>query len=168
MVMSRPKKKKAFFKIKEKLVFVSPKKFLARKIIGIIFLISGSLILAASLIYFYLLPRFFPPKNEIIKVREGTEQFSSQRVLIPSITLDLKIGKQGLEGKMLSKVEKLTEGTEIFVLGKESYRIYKVISQQAKMGSVSPTFVIEDHQLNLILPTSGREASFMSIQAELE
>lgn len=167
--MARRKRKKTFFKIKERLVFVAPKKFFGRKVLGVIFLVSGSLILAASLVYFYLipylLPRFFPPKKEIIEIKEIPEPFSAQRVLIPTIGLDLKIKEGNIEGKMPSKAEKL-EGAEILVLGKSSYRIYRVVDGNAKMGLVSPTLVVENGKLKLILPVSTKQPSFMSIEAE--
>lgn len=169
--MPRPRKKRTFFKIKEKLVFVTPKKFFGKKILGIICLISGSLILTFSLVYFYLipklLPRFVPPQKEIVEVKEAPEPFSAQRVLIPEAGIDLRIEGGSIKGEAPPKIERI-EGKEVLVLGKSSYRIYKVVLGQTQAGKASPTLVIQDGQLRLVLPLSTQRPTYISIEAQGE
>ncbi|MCL5090868.1 MAG: hypothetical protein M1514_02545 [Patescibacteria group bacterium] len=56
--MTKKHEKRTFLRAKEKTVVVNPKKFLGRKILGVIFIIIGSLLLIFSFVYFYFLPNF--------------------------------------------------------------------------------------------------------------
>lgn len=101
-------RKKAFVitKIKPKLVFIKPKKFLGKKIVGAIFLILGSVILTSSFFYFFLIPTFF--KNECLQPsgsRKGIEK--PERIFIPSLNLDLPV----VEGSMVDNQWSLPEGS---------------------------------------------------------
>lgn len=86
------KRKKAFVitKIKPKLVEVRPKKFFGKKILGVIFLVLGSVILTSWLFYFFLIPTFFSSPAQTPAEKVYPVQLPV-KMLIPSLGIDLSI-----------------------------------------------------------------------------
>lgn len=86
----RRKKGKAFIitKVKEKLIYLPPKKFFGKKVSGVILLVLGSIIITGCLFNFYLIPIFFP-KTECPKV--------STPEIKPDFPAKLVIGRLNLE-----------------------------------------------------------------------
>ncbi len=164
--MPRKKQKKNFFKIKEKLVFITPKKFLGRKFFGVLCLVCGSLILAFTGAYFYLIPHFFPPKTKIVEVLPKESAFVPQRILFPQLSIDLPIFNNKPFGDLPTNLSKIKAGEEVLVLSNKDYLIYKVISTNVSVGSSSAEMSLNDSKLKLILLLPGKPAKNMIIEGE--
>jgi len=93
------KRKKAFVitKIKQKLIFVTPKKFLGKKVIGISFLILGSMLLATSIFYFFLTP-FLLPKKCPLSSSITAEKEIIKKIFFPRINWELTATEGKLSG----------------------------------------------------------------------
>lgn len=94
------KKSKAFVitKIKEKLVYVSPKKFMGKKISGAILLVLGSVIVTACLFNFYILPALFPKANCPEVAPPEIKPNFPKRILISRLNLDLSVEEAKIVG----------------------------------------------------------------------
>lgn len=152
----RRKRKKVFVvtKVKPKVVFISPKKFLLKKLLGAIFLILGSSLLTSVIFYLSVIPNYIQKK---IKMEEKRLMIIPKKILIPSLNLDMPIEeavasqsswilpskavafipdtfwgeeKEDLvifgKSEYLANLEKINKGDKIYILGKESYFIYQV------------------------------------------
>jgi len=162
--MARRKNRKSFFKIKEKLVFITPKKFLGRKFFGVLCLILGSLILAFTGAFFYVIPHFFPPKTKIVEILPEEPSFVPQRILFPKLGIDLPVYKNKPGENLPTNLSKIKTGEEILILGNKDYRIYKVVSAKINTGSGSAEMTILISQLKLILSLPGKPAKNMVIE----
>lgn len=164
--MPRKKTKKTFFKIKEKLILVPPKKFVGRRFLGIICLICGSLVLAISLAYFYLIPNFFPAKTKIVEIREEKVAFVPKRLLFPYLGFDFPVENNVIETKFPLKNIEVEKGTEILVLSQNEYRGFQVTQVTMENSSSSSTLKFTDQGLNLVLQTKVKPPKTLIIEAE--
>ena len=163
--MPRGKSKKAFVKIKEKLVFIPPKKFLGRRVLGVILLIVGSLVLTFSLFYFYLAPIFFPPKTKIVKVKEESPPFVPERVLIPALNLSYWPKEGTVEGKVTLALAQGAKGEEILLLGEKEYLRYEIVSVEAASATAAAGLNWEEGRLKLILLSQTKPAKNIILEA---
>jgi hypothetical protein len=164
--MPRGKSKKAFLKIKEKLVFLPSKKFLGRRVLGVVLLVAGSLILTFSLVYFYLVPVFFPPKTKVVTVKEKKPAFLAKRVLIPAFDLSLPVKDGLIEGSASLNIVKSAKGKEIFLLGEREYQVYRVIEAEVVPATAEAGLGWEEGQLRLILVSQTKPLKNIIIKAE--
>ncbi len=165
--MPRKKEKKTFFRIKEKLVLVPSKKLLGRKFLGIICLICGSLIIAGSVIYFYLVPNFFSEKAKTIEVKEIKPPFLPNRILVPGLTLDFPVNNGKVEIQPPLKLGEFKKGEEIIVLSESEYRGFRVTQSKIENGSAEPVLIISGLSLKLVLPVKMTPPKILTIEAEL-
>jgi len=164
--MPRKKEKQTFFKIKEKLVFVPPKKFFKRKLMGIVCLFCGSLIIAVSLAYFYVIPRFFPTtRSSTIEIIEKETAFVPERILFPYLGLDFSVEEDIVKTEPPLKNFVVERGEEIFVLSGDSYKSFQVILVTTENSSSSSTLKIDDQGLQLILQTKVKPPKTLIIRA---
>ncbi len=149
--MPRGKLKKNFLKTKEKLVFLPAKRFLGRRVLGVILVIVGCLVLAFSLFYFYLAPTLFPPKTEIVEVKEEKPPLVPKQVLIPAF--DLSYWPEGgtLEGRVTLSLAQTAKGKEIFLLGEKEYLRYEIVSAETSPATMAAGLNWEEGQLKLVL-----------------
>jgi len=164
--MPRKKQNKTFFKIKEKLVFITPKKFLGRKFFGVLCLILGSLILAFTGAFFYIIPHFFPPKTKIVEIVPEEPTFVPQRILFPKLGIDLPVYKNKPGESASLSLSKIKIGEEILILSRKDYQIYKVVSTNISVGSSSAEITILNNKLKLIFLLPGKPAKNMIIEGE--
>lgn len=162
----RKKQKKTFFKIKEKLVFITPKKFLGRKFFGVLCLICGSLILALTGAFFYIIPHFFPPKTKIVEILPEKPTFVPQRILFPKLGIDLPVYKNKPGESTALILSKIKTNEEVLVLGNKDYQIYKVVSVNISISSNSAEMTMLNNKLKLILLLPGKPAKNMIIEGE--
>jgi len=110
----RKKRKKAFVitKVKPKIIFVPSQKFWGKKIIGVIFLVLGSVILTSSLFYFFLIPYLFVPR-ECQTVPLNVIHQSPQKIYFPSLNLELPV----IEGKVIEDQWLLPDEAVAFLPG---------------------------------------------------
>lgn len=165
--MPRKREKKTFLKIKEKLVFVTPKRFFGRKVVGIIFLIGGTLLLALSLIYFFLIPRLFPDRPKIEQVLENKNTFLPRRVLIPSVNLNFLVYEGIVAESDFSEFTKVKKGDEILILGKETYKIYRLTNIETKIGSASSSLILNERSMKLVLLREVKPSKNLIIEGAL-
>lgn len=164
--MPRKKEKQTFFKIKEKLVFVPPKKFFKRKLLGIICLFCGALIIAVSLAYFYVIPMFFPSsKSSTTEIVKKIPDFVPERILVPYLGLDFSVEENIVKTKLPLKNFVVERGEEILVLSRDSYRRYQVILVTTQESLSSSTLNVDDQQLQLILQTKVKPPKTLIIRA---
>lgn len=164
--MPRKKEKQTFFKIKEKLVFVPPKKFFKRKLMGIVCLLCGSLILAVSLAYFYVIPRFFPAtKSSTTEIIEKKTVFVPKRILVPYLGLDFSVEEDIIKAEPPLKNFVVERGEEILVLSEDSYQRFQVILVTTQNSSSSSTIKLDDQGLQLILQTKVKPPKTLIIRA---
>ncbi|HUW24004.1 MAG TPA: hypothetical protein VMW04_00070 [Patescibacteria group bacterium] len=163
--MRRSKFPKTFLKTKEKLVFIPPEKFLGRRVLGVVLLIAGSLILTFSIVYFYLVPVFFPPKTEMVKVREEKPPFVPKRVLIPAFDLSYWPEEGTVEGKVTLALAQAAKGEEIFLLGEKEYLRYEIVSAEATSATAAAGLNWEEGRLKLILVSQTKPAKNISLEA---
>ena len=154
-------------KIKEKLVFVAPKRFLGRKVIGIIFLVSGTLIFAVSLIYFFLIPKLFPDKPKTEGTTEKSVVFLPRRVLIPSVNLNFLVYEGTVEGDTFIQMYTVKIGEEILILAKDNYRIYRLTNKEIKVGSASAGLVLNDRSMKLVILSKEKQTRNLIIEGSL-
>jgi len=180
------RRKKAFVitKVKPKLVFVPPKKFWGKKIVGAIFLILGSAILTACLFSFLIIPVFFQKECPRVSLPEETEQ-TPQRILIPRLNLDLPIEEAKLlEGqwvladkglsffsgttsfdksgniiifgsnKVLTKLNTIKKEDKIYLFGQEKYLVFEVIEIETVLPSDETIFGEGDQKTLTLFSTS--------------
>ena len=180
------RRKKAFVitKVKPKLVFVPPKKFWGKKIVGAIFLILGSAILTACLFSFLIIPVFFQKECPRVSLPEETEQ-TPQRILIPRLNLDLPIEEAKLlEGqwvladkglsffsgttsfdksgniiifgsnKVLTKLNTIKKEDKIYLFGQEKYLVFGVIETETVLPSDETIFGEGDQKTLTLFSTS--------------
>jgi len=180
------RRKKAFVitKVKPKLVFVPPKKFWGKKIVGAIFLILGSAILTACLFSFLIIPVFFQKECPRVSLPEETEQ-TPQRILIPRLNLDLPIEEAKLlEGqwvladkglsffsgttsfdksgniiifgsnKVLTKLNTIKKEDKIYLFGQEKYLVFEVIETETVLPSDETIFGEGDQKTLTLFSTS--------------
>lgn len=164
--MPRKKQKKTFFKIKEKLVFITPKKFLGRKFFGVLCLVCGSLILAFTGAYFYIIPHFFPPKTKVVEIVPQEPTFIPQRILFPKLGIDLLVYKNKPGESTALILSKIKTGEEVLILSHKDYQIYKVVSTNTSVGSNSAEITILNNKLRLIFLLPGKPAKNMIIEGE--
>ena len=165
--MPRKKEKKTFFKIKEKLVFVPSKKFFGRKLAGIICLVCGSLILTVSLVYFYVIPKFFSAaKVNQIEIREEQSTFVPKRILLPYLGLDFPVENNVVETKLPLKNFVVEKGAEILVLSQDSYKDFQVTLVTTQDSSSSSTLRFDGQGLKLFLQTKIEPPKTLIIEAE--
>lgn len=165
--MAKRKRQKTFFKVKEKLVLVPPKKFFGRKVVGVICLALGSLVMAFYGIYYYFLPRILPGQIKDVVVEENTLQFVANRVIILEPGVDLRIKDDLVEEAIAVSLNKFKEDQEIILFGQDSYRVYKIVKVESKVSSASGTLSLGDYGLRLILPVKVKPAKVTIIDAEL-
>lgn len=165
--MAKRKRSKTFFKIKEKLVLIPPKKFFGRKVIGVICLALGSLVLAFFSIYNYLIPRFLPNQLKDVKVEEKFPQFMPERIIILGTGVDLKVTEGLVEGGILPSANKFKKGEEVILLSGSNYRTYKITVIESRVSSASGTLSLGDYGLRLILPVIVKPAKITVLDAEL-
>lgn len=172
MKKDETEKEKAFVvtKVKQKLVFVPPKKFWGKKIIGAIFLILGSAILTACLFYFLIIPVFFQKECPRVSLPEETEQ-TPQRIFIPRLNLELPVeeakladGQWTLAGtgvfflpgttsfdksgnvvifgsnKVLAKLNFIKKEDKIYLFGQEKYLVFEVTETKTVLPSDEAIF----------------------------
>ncbi len=156
--MPLKKGKRTFLKIKEKMVFLPPKKLLGRKFLGVAFVVTGSLVLTFSLFYFWLMPKFFPQEPV----------FAPVRVLIPSQNLDFRLGEAKIEEGAFKKLAGLKEGEVVLLLGKSTYRLYLTTRVGKKSASDSAGLTINDRSLKLILINQKNNLNRLMIEAQQE
>jgi len=154
----RRTRKKAFVvtKFKPKLVIVPPKKFLGKRIIGVLFLVLGSAILTGSFFYFFLIPNYFKPDRSVKEVKKETD--FPRRLVIPVLSLDLPVaeariidGQWGLPANaavflpdnnffaqksgtlfgsnqtgVLNNLGKVKKGDRIYLFGRENFLLFSV------------------------------------------
>lgn len=166
MTKTRKKSPRSFFKIKQKLVLIPPKKFLGRKLLGVFCLTLGSLILSSSAIYFYLIPALFPKQPKVTQIVESKPQFSPERIIIPAVNLNLSIRGGNFTGKIPPVAAKVQNGNEIFVLGGGEYRIYLTVGVETRTSTASNVLVINGKSLQLVLPILARPTKDLLIRAE--
>lgn len=164
--MPRKKEKKTFFRIKEKLVLVPTKKLLGRKFLGIICLVCGTLIVAGSAIYFYLVPNLFSNKTKSVEVREEKPLFLPKRILVPGLTLDFPVNNGKVEIRPPLKLGEFKKGEEIIVLSESEYRGFRVTQSKIGDGSAEPILIISGLKLKLILPMKITPPKILTIEAE--
>ena len=165
--MPRKKEEKTFFKIKEKLVFIPPEKLFGRKLTGIICLVCGSLILTVSLVYFYVIPKFFPAaKGNPAAIKEEQPTFVPRRILIPYLGLDFPVENDVIETELPLKNFVVEKGTEILVLSQDSYKDFQVTQVTIQDSSSSSTLRLNDQGLKLFLQTKIEPPKTLIIEAE--
>jgi len=162
----RAKSPKIFFKIKEKLILVPPKKFIGRRLIGIFCLGLGSLILAFSTIYYFILPNFFPKTVPVIPAVEEKKEFVPKRLVIPSAGMDLLIKNNSYEGNISVLASKIALGEEIYLLGGGDYKIFKVTNLETTTATISSVFLLQDENLRIVLPLPGKQAKNLIINLQ--
>lgn len=166
--MSKQKKHRSFFKIKEKLVFVpSPKKFFGLKIAGIFLVLLGLVVLFLGFFYWYFSPKFFQDKP--VKIIEVEKQlvFVPQRLVFPAASLDLQINDSTVEGDLKFDSRKVNNGEEIFIFGEMLYRRFLVSEIQTELSSASANFELKEKKIELRLPLLGKPAKTLTIKADL-
>jgi hypothetical protein len=163
--MPRGKLAKSFLKTKEKLVFLPPKKFLGRRVLGVILLIAGSLVLTFSLFYFYLAPIFFPPKTKIVKVKEEKPPLTPKRVLIPALGLNYWVEEGKIEGEVSLNLTKTAKGKEVLLLGEKEYLRYEIVSAEVTSATVAAGLNWEEGRLKLILVSQTKLAKNIILEA---
>lgn len=154
-VMPKKRSRKTFLKIKEKLVFIAPKRFFGRKVLGIIFLILGTLVLAITFIYFFLFPKLFPPKLEVKQTPMVKIEFLPRRVLFPAANLNFMVYNGLVEGGKIDQ-NKMKIGEEILILGNNSYKIFRLTSINVKNGTAAAELILDEKTMKLILQTGGK------------
>jgi len=166
----RKKKKnqqKTFFKVREKLVLVPPRKFFGKKILGVFFLVIGSLTLSLTLLYFYVLPRIFPKADKAVEV-EQQQEFVPQRLLLPGAGLDFSIEKEALSGKFPLSQGNIQKDAEILILGEKQYYRYRVEEVGVADSTDSARLFIEDSKLKMQVPLSSQKNKLLLIRAFLD
>ncbi len=163
--MPRQKGKRTFLKIKEKLVFIPPKQLRGRKFLGVLCLVAGSLILAITASYFYILPRFFPAKTKVVAIKAEKEPFIARRVLILNRNLDFTADGDKVEGEIPLAVTKISSGDEILVLSQNAYRSYRVVKVIDQPGLATAKLSLIGN-LTLILPLKTKPVRNIIIEAE--
>jgi len=166
--MPRGKLKKNFLKTKEKLVFLPAKKFLGRRVVGVILLIVGSLVLTFSLFYFYLAPILFPPKTEVVKVKEEKPPLVPKQVLIPALDLSYWPEKGTTEGKVTLSLAQTAKGKEILLLGEKEYLRYEIVLAETAAATMAAGLNWEEGRLRLILLTQTNLPKNIILEAVLK
>lgn len=165
--MPRKKEKKTFFKIKEKLVFVPPKKFFKRRLMGIVCLFCGSLILAVSLAYFFVIPRFFPAtKSSTVEIIKKQPAFVPKRILVPYLGLDFPVEEEVVKTELPLKNFVVEKGAEILVLSNDSYQDFRVTLVTTQDSSSPSTLKLDNQGLELVLQTKIKPPKTLIIKAE--
>jgi len=154
-------------KVKKKFIFIPPKKLIGRKFLGVVFLVSGSLILAFSFTIFYVLPRFFPPKTKVVELRPEEPPFVAQRILIPVSNLSFLVKEDKIEGNVPASLIKIKPEDEVLVLGNKTYRSYKVVNVKVEPGSVPATLHLEELTMRLVLLRLTKPTLNIIIEGEL-
>jgi len=180
------RRKKAFVvtKVKQKLVFVPPKKFWGKKIIGVIFLILGSAILTACLFYFLIIPLFFQKECPKVSLPKEAEQ-TPQRIFIPRLNLELSVEEAKLadgqwvladasvcflpgtasfvesgnliifgSNKVLAKLNLIKKEDKIYLFGQEKYLVFEVVETKTVLPSDESIFAESNKKTLTLFSTS--------------
>lgn len=161
--------KKSFFKIKEKLVIIAPKKFVGRKLIGVICLFLGSLILASSTIYFFIIPKYFssqPNQPETEKIIEQKIPFVPNKILIPHINFSSPVINGEIIIKIPAPIVKTEKGEEIYLFNQGKYQMYLVINSQIMDGNISNKITMDNRLIELFFQLPDKKAKYLIINAE--
>ncbi len=167
-LMPLKKGKRTFLKIKEKIVILPPKKLLGKKFLGIVLVVIGCLIFTFSLFYFWLVPDFFPIKDKVVKIKPKEPAFVPERVLIPSLNFDFRLGGNKIEEEAFSKLVNLKKGALILILSRDRYRIYSVASIETKNISSGIGAAINDRLLRLTLANQANPPKSFIIEGREE
>jgi hypothetical protein len=144
----RKKKNKAFVitKVKEKLIFVPPKKFLGKKISGAILLVLGSMIVTACLFNFYILPVLFSKASCPRVVPPEVKPSFPKRILIDRLNLDFPVEEAKIVGNQwgLSKTglsylpenSKLEDKGNLVIFGKNDPKFLGRLSEVKKSDKI--------------------------------
>jgi hypothetical protein len=131
----------------------------------VILLIAGSLILTFSLVYFYLVPVFFPPKTKIVKVKEEKPPLTPKQVLIPALNLSYLIEGGVVEGKVPLSLTNTAKGKEILLLGEKEYLRYEIVSTEIVPATTAVGLNWEEGRLKLILVSQTKPAKNIIFEA---
>jgi len=169
--VNKQKKKRTFFKIREKMVLVQPSKGLPDfRIVGIFLFILGILFLGVALGYKYLFPAKHQDKPlRVVEVPvEKIKPFIPERVLLPRLNLDYLVKTSTPEGELVPKETEVVIDDEIILLDLDGqYKKYLVSDVEVKLGTSSGDFKVDKTDLNLILPIKVKPAKELWIVAKL-
>lgn len=162
------KNKKTFFKIKERLVLIPPKKFFGRKLLGIFCLFLGSVVLVGSAVYFYLMPAITNSRVERIEVFKQVP-FFPERLIIPAVGLDLAIVNNIIANEISASV-KIKKNSEIIILGEKEYKCFLVTSVESRAGVVTDNFLLDKdgESLEISFKLKTKPPRLLIVGAELE
>lgn len=180
------RRKKAFVitKVKPKLVFLPPKKFWGKKIVGAIFLIFGSAILTACLFSFLIIPLFFQKECPKISCSPEISEFP-EKIFIPRLNLELPVeeakvadGQWALadaavfflpraasfdksgniiifgSNKVLTKLNFIKKGDKIYLFGQEKYLVFEVTETKTVLPSDETIFAESEEKTLTLFSTS--------------
>ncbi|PIS14623.1 hypothetical protein COT64_01685 [Candidatus Shapirobacteria bacterium CG09_land_8_20_14_0_10_39_12] len=164
--MAKKKVHQSFFKVKEKLVLIPPKKYFGKKIIGVVCLVLGSLLIAGSLLFFYVIPIFFPPKTEIVQVEKEKLVFFPQRILILKQNLDLSVENGEIIFDLPLKITEPKKGEEIIVLAQSEFQDFKITGSKTENILGDSILEISGLNLKLTLQTQIKPPKLVTIEAE--
>lgn len=164
----KEKRKRSFFKIKEKLVFVqAEKKFLGFKIAGAFLAMIGLMVLGFSLSYWYFSPRFFQDKPIKVIEIEKKMVFEPKRLFYPAVLLDLGVKESSLEGELKFDSKKIKQDQEILLFGEKLYKKFVIFEIETKTGSASAGITLGKENLELVLPLAKKPQENLIIRAKL-
>lgn len=163
--MAKKKSRRSFFKVKEKLVLIPPKKFFGRKFLGVVCLILGSLLLTGSVLFFYVIPVFFPVKTKIVQIEKEKPSFLPQRILIPKQNLDLLVENGEVVFSQPLKVPEFKKGEEIIVLSQNEFQDFKVTESKVENILGDSVLIISGLNFKLTLQTQVKPPKLTTIEA---
>ena len=168
--MPKPiKPTKNFFKIKKELVFEEPKNWSKRKLVGVIFLILGTMTLLSWWFFSYLLPSNFFAKISLQKFFEENDQFILKRVLIPNLGLDILVDNGEIkEIKVLPslKFEDFKPGQEVILFSDKAYQIYKIVNLKIEENSNEQSIFFSEPTLIVTFPLEKNLSKVLLIEAK--
>lgn len=162
------RKKKTFFKVKEKLVFVPPppKKNSSLKTVGIIVAVVGIVLVIFSVAYWFLKPQVKPAETVNVVEAEKVPVFSPKRIIFPQLNLDLKVEDSTIAGFISIKPDNFENNQEILVLSDDLYKRYLITQSEEKLGSDAGKITINKEVIDLFLPLDKNYSKFLFIKAE--
>lgn len=163
--MAKKKPRRSFFKIKEKLVLIPPKKFFGRKFLGVVCLVLGSLLLTGSVLFFYVIPVFFPAKTKIVQIEKEKPSFLPQRILIPKQNLDLLVENGEVVFSQPLKVPEFKNGEEIIVLSQNEFQDFRITESKIDNSLGDSVLTISGSNLRLVLQIQIKPPKLITIEA---